>query len=203
MELDLVRKAKEGDTASFEELIRLYENRIFHLALRMTGNHDDALDVAQDVFLKVYASLSGFKEESGFSTWIYRIATNTAIDFVRKKKKQKVVSISSCVDEYNDEIVFDIPDDSVDILAKIEEKERVKLLADIIMKLSPEDRQCIILREINGLSYDEIAVCLNISLGAVKSRIRRARERMCALVLSDRNFSACSTSKQAEGRGLR
>ena len=144
------------------------------------------MDVSQEVFLKVYRSISSFKGDSAFSTWLYRIAKNTALDFVRKRK-QNTLSIDSSGEESDG---FDIADDATDSSPekKILESERSAVLKKAISMLSYEHREIIILRDISDYSYEEIALRLGIEAGTVKSRLFRAREALRKILLKENYF---------------
>ena len=105
----LVRRAKNGDLNAFEELITTYQNKVYTMCLRMCGNPDDALDLAQEALIRVYKALPMFKEQSSFSTWVYSITSNVCIDFIRKQKKRKTVSLFT-TDEEGEETAREIPD---------------------------------------------------------------------------------------------
>ena len=172
----LVEEALAGKMPAFEKLVSLYGKKIYNYCYRMTGNKEDAEDISQDVFLKSYRSLNGFKRNSQFSTWIYRIAHNACIDHHRKKKVETVSLTRS--DEDNGKQDNEIVSDSLSLEEEVLMNERKNAVHSAIAKLRPEYRTVIILRDIDGLSYDEIAGVLNIPLGTVKSYISRAREEL-------------------------
>ncbi|KPU42258.1 ECF RNA polymerase sigma factor SigW [Oxobacter pfennigii] len=174
-EKELVDRSKRGDIEAFEELILAYEKKIYNIAYRMTNNREDASDIAQEVCIKIYKSINSFKENSTFSTWVYRIATNVCIDELRKRKN--VVSLIASNE--NDE-EFEIPLTSKERLPEeiVEEKETLGTIKRYIMELSPEYRMMIVLRDIRGHSYEEISQVLDINIGTVKSRLNRARNML-------------------------
>lgn len=198
-ELELVHKAAEGDPYAFEELVTAYQKPIYNLAIRMTGNPEDALDLSQEAFLKAWRGLPSYRFDSAFSTWLYRLASNVCIDFLRKQKKQRTVPLQYGNGE-EEERELAIPDPSPgteeQVLSQIEH-ERV---AAAMSQLDPEYREALTLRVINGLSYQEIASILNVKEGTVKSRIARAREKMRALMQNSGNKSKRGSSKQAGRR---
>lgn len=188
MESQLIEKAKNGDSAAFEKLIQLYEKKVYNIALRMSRNHDDALDISQDVFIRVYRSLSGFKEESSFSTWLFRITTNICIDHLRKRERsQKTVSLYR-TDEDGEEFELPIVDPEASPELHYDRREMTETLRSCVDELPPDQREIIVLRDINGLSYEEIAQVLDCNLGTVKSRINRARNRLQMNLLKAGNF---------------
>lgn len=171
----LVHKAQKGDVEAFEELICAYEHRIYNIAYKMMGNPEDAMDVAQEALLKIYKSLKKFKNQSTFSTWVYRVAMNTCLDELRKKKRGFLLLMND-TEGYGNGIV----DSSSDSLPEVsyERKERLKSLQNAIQELIPDYKSVIILRDIQGFSYEEIAEILHCPLGTVKSRINRARTEL-------------------------
>lgn len=182
----LAFKAADGDENAFEALVRKYERLVSTSVYSIAGNAEDVLDISQEVFLKVYKSLGTFKGDSEFSTWLYRIAKNTALDFVRKRK-QNTVSIDSSGEESEG---FDLPDESVSTSPekKALQNEKIQLLRDAIGKLSDEHREIIILRELNDYSYEAIAKALDIEVGTVKSRIHRAKDALRKILLKENYF---------------
>ena len=195
VELELVRSAKDGDAASFEELVKLHQKRVYNLALRMSGNPEDALDLSQEVFLRIYKALPLFKEQSAFSTWVYSIASNVCIDFVRKRNKLKTVSLSP--DSETDSSVPEIPDNRYHPELEYEKTELRESIAAGLSTLSDEHREILVLREICGLSYQEICDALDLEGGTVKSRLSRARNQLCVFL---RNMPVKNTSKKEKGR---
>ena len=189
----LVLRAQNGDDSAFEQLVTLYEKRVYNLALRMSRNHEDALDLSQDIFIRVYKSLPFFKGESSFSTWLYSIASNACIDFTRREAKRRTSSLEC--DEY-----FEIPDLRYHPESEAERADLRNQIVNAIDSLSPEHREIIVLREINSLSYGEIAEALDIEVGTVKSRICRARERLCSFLSKSGNNPNTTASKSKKGR---
>ena len=173
----LVKKSQKGDYLSFEELVKRYEKKIYSLAYRIMGNKEDASDVLQETFLQVFKKLAGFKGKAKFSTWLYRIAVNICLMRKRKRKKMKTVSLDiPILTKKEDEIKRELGDDwSESPLATLENEEVKKTLSQAIGLLPEEYRTVFLLRGLNGLSNQEVAKVLKISLPAVKSRLHRAR----------------------------
>lgn len=171
-EKELVDRSKKGDTDAFEKLIISYEKKIFNIALRMTGNREDASDIAQEVCIKIYKSINSFKENSSFSTWVYRITSNVCIDEMRKRKN--VISLTGTGPNDED---YELPVEDKGRLPEeiVESRETIRMLKKCIQELAPEYRIIIILRDIQGYSYEEISRILEINMGTVKSRLSRAR----------------------------
>ncbi len=170
-EAQLVEKFIGGDQTAFEALVLLFDKKIYNYCLRMTNNADDAEDLTQEVFIKVYKSLGSFRKDSKFSTWIYRIAYNTCVDNHRKKKF-KLLSLYRGESKENE---IDIPAPGPAPEEKIISNERYNLIKECIAQLRPKYKSVIILRDIQNYSYQEIADILDIPMGTVKSNISRAR----------------------------
>lgn len=173
---DLVARAAVGEGDCFDQLVERYHRQIANFVFRMVGNYETALDLTQEVFIKVYSSLGRYNPEFKFSTWIYKIASNTAIDYLRKQS----VSVSPLYMVSGDDEEFELP-----IPAKgpsperaLERSERSAQIEEAISKLPPRYRELIVLRHVSELSYDEIAEVTSLPLGTVKNRIFRAREAM-------------------------
>jgi len=172
----LIEKSIQGDSESFEKLILSCEKKVYNIALKILGNEADAYDAAQDTFIKVYKNLENFKGNSSFSTWVYRITSNVCLDIIRKNKNKKnTVSIDKEIEFDDSDATFEIEDRNADTEEKILEKERSEALHKALSRLNPEQREILVLREFQNLSYDEIANVLNIGTGTVKSKISRAR----------------------------
>ena len=173
----LLKKSLKGDNEAFGELILKYENFVYNTVYHAIGNRDDAFDVSQEVFIKAFRALKNFRGDCKFSTWLYRIAINASKDYIREKSKRRTVSLSDWTDEENGNKPPDIIEDSID--AKPEESYERNETRDSVRKaianLSEDHRNVIVLRDIEGYSYEEIADMLNLEIGTVKSRISRAR----------------------------
>ncbi len=177
-DLEWVRRSQDGDQEAFSELVRKYQKRVYYLAYGMTGNREDALDIAQEAFLKAFRSMKGFQGGGGFYTWIYRITYNQTIDFMRKEWRKKKL-------EYQDN--QDLTEKESPIMAvpsasnpgqDMAQKELNRVIMDAVQSLPEQHRSVILLREIEGLSYDEIAEMLRIRKGTVMSRLHYARQEL-------------------------
>jgi len=187
-EKHLLESAKKGDIEAFEKLIETHEKKVFNIALRMMGNSEDAKDMAQETFIRVYRSLGDFKEQSSLSTWIYRITTNICLDELRKRKNKKVLYIDDNIKSDDGEIKRDIVSDDLTPEEKVERDEIKRMLNSAINDLSDEHRTVIILRDIQGFSYKEISDITNCPEGTVKSRICRARQALKEILVSKREL---------------
>lgn len=187
-EQELVARAKSGDDEAFAQLMQDNEKRIYNLTLRMTGNPEDAMDLAQEAFLNAWRGLKFFKGDSAFSTWVYRLASNACIDFLRRQKRRR--DICAPMPAYQeDDSQPDIPDDRFQPEQELERQELRQTVLQGLEQLSLEHRQVLVMREINGLSYQEIADVLDLEAGTVKSRIARARISLRKILLEGGNFS--------------
>lgn len=198
-ELRSVESVLGGDVNAFETLVLSYEKNVYNLALRMVKNPEDASDMAQEAFIRAYNSLASFRGESKFSVWLYRIVSNVCLDFLRSRSRHPTVSLSVENDE-GEETELDIPDESQSPEALLERRLTRDSVRRGLDALSEEYRQILLLREIQGLSYDEIAETLSMELGTVKSRIFRARKKLCDFLLRDGNIPAVRSSGNSEGR---
>lgn len=183
---------------AFEALVTAYEHRVYALALRSSGNEYDARDIVQEVFLRVYRSLGSFRGDSGFSTWIYRIAMNICVDFARRSAAAPQLAVL----DGEDDATRTLPDGNLshqpETAAEAAElRDEIQLA---LAELTEEHRTIVLLRDVSGLSYDEIARTLQLTEGTVKSRLARARKSLREILLRRGNIVAPSASKQAEGR---
>ncbi len=171
----LIKMAKKGDVYAFEELIESTQKKAYNLAYRFLRNHHDASEMVQEVYLKVFKSLKGFKEESSFSTWVYKVITNLCIDEIRKKSHKNTYSLDEKLLNKDDELVFIAEERNYSVEKIIKSQEIRRVLNQAIMSLSYEYRVVIILRDIQGFSYKEITKILDSPQGTIKSRLNRAR----------------------------
>ncbi len=175
----LVERAQAGDARAFEALVRRYERWVFTLTLRMVGDRDEAEDLAQDVFVKAYAGLSGFRGASRFSTWLYAIASNHCLNDLASRARRPLTesSLRPAGSEADDPpgLVERLADESPRADALLERQETVRQVQDALLQLTEEHRLILVLREIQGLSYEEIAETLGAEVGTVRSRLHRAR----------------------------
>ena len=149
-EQQLIRQAAEGQEQAFEQLVLRHQKGIYNLTLRMTGNQDDAYDLTQESFLRAWKSLAAFQFESSFSTWLYRIATNLCIDFLRRQKRGKVISLQMMEDE--SEQPLPLPDPKPGPEQQVLEQENRETVADALQELELEYRMALTMRVIDGLS---------------------------------------------------
>ena len=197
-EAAIVRKVLGGDANAFETLVLEYEKNVYNIALRMTGNSEDAADMTQEAFIKAYNSLQSFRGDSKFSVWLYRIVSNVCLDFLRSKNRRPTVSLS-VEDDDGEDAQLDVADESQSPELLLDRKLTRDSVRRGLDSLPPDYRQILLLREIQGLSYDEIAQALSLEVGTVKSRILRARKRLCTFLIDDGNISDFSSSGKMKG----
>lgn len=194
-ETQWVDAAKAGDLDAFEAIVRAYEARVYHFVLKLVRNPEDALDLSQEVFLRVHRSLSLFRGQSEFSTWVFAIANNLCIDFARKQKRRGRLKLVSITDE--EEQVRDLPDARYDPVETYERRALVEALDCALDEITPDLREIFLLREVSGLSYAEISELLDVELGTVKSRLARARATLAEKMRSARNnLNACASNEE-------
>ena len=192
--------AREGDQHAFEQLIGLYEKRVFALTRRMCRNPADAEEAAQEAFLSAWQGLKFFRGESSFSTWLYRLASNACVDLMRKEGRHQAAAGPSLNDE---EVVLELPDEAPTPHALAERAELREQIEEGLAALPEEYREVLVLREIHQQSYDEISEILSLDLGTVKSRISRGRKKLRKFLLQSGNFSETGSSKEAEKEGCK
>jgi len=173
-DVEIVERVLGGDVNAFSVLVHKYQDRIYSAVVNYVSNPDDAMDITQDAFLKAYDKLAKFNSKSAFYTWMYRIAINTAIDFIRKRKIRTADSLD---DERFTETGFEpvSKDDSADPQKALASAENMRLLRTAIASLSDKLRIVLVLHDIEDLGQEQIAEILRIPVGTVKSRISRAR----------------------------
>ena len=193
-ELRLIERVLRGDADAFEPLVLENQNRVYSVALRITGNEADAWDASQEAFLRAYKGLKDFRGESRFSTWLYKLAGSAAIDLVRRRKDAQLISFQD-----EEESLPEIPDERFSPEGALEKKELRDNVQRALALLPADYRRILTLRELGGLSYEELAEELGLEAGTVKSRLSRARQRLCALLSRDGNFSAPASSKKEKG----
>jgi RNA polymerase sigma-70 factor (ECF subfamily) len=177
-EMDLVRSARHGDLKAYDELIRRYQERIYATIYHMTSNHEDANDLAQDSFIKAFQALKSFKGGSSFYTWLYRIAVNKTINFLKQRKNRTHMSLNDL--DFNAE-------NNPDLVALISDKtprrdaglsELQEKLNAALLKLSEPHRLVVVLHDVQGQSHEEIAKVMECNIGTVRSRLFYARQQL-------------------------
>lgn len=170
----LIEACRAGDTQAFGELVRRYKDRLYPMLLRMTGCAEDAQDRLQDTFLLAFEKIHHFEGESSFYTWLYRIAVNVALS--RRRKRRGPIRFSDVRPEGLPELASD-PDQS-DPSLPLERAERDALIQSALNSLAPDHRAVVVLKEFDGLRYEEVAAILGVPIGTVRSRLHRARQEL-------------------------
>jgi len=188
VEKEIIQRVIGGDKNAFEGLVLENQKNVYNLALKMTRNEDDALDISQEAFVKAYKQLRNFRGDSRFSVWMYRLTYNLCIDFLRKKPKADVISLDY-ENESGEVTPLEIPD-----LRNLPEDSAVRNemrenIAESIKELPLKHREMIVMREITGMSYEEIATTLGMNVGTVKSRLARARLKLIEILKEKGTFA--------------
>lgn len=179
----LIDKATiENDEQAYADLMKRYKKPVYHMILKMVRNVDDAEDLTIEAFAKAFRSLGRFKKDYTFSTWLFRIATNNAIDFIRKKKLETMSLDTSFKDESGENITIDVEDNELNPMEETIKTQKIELIRIFVDKLPPKYQRLVKLRYFDELSYEEIAQELEAPLGTVKAQLHRARELMYDLV---------------------
>ncbi|MEX2595634.1 MAG: sigma-70 family RNA polymerase sigma factor [Salibacteraceae bacterium] len=175
----LVGKALNGDQSAYAELLTHYRENIYFMMLKMVRNDDDAEDLTIEAFGKAFKRLESFNPDYAFSTWLFRIASNNAIDFIRKKKKANIYSLDDSYDsEDNNSTPYQVMDEELNPEQELVKGQRIEAMQRIIESLKPKYKELVELRYLKELSYEEISDKLNLPLGTVKAQLFRARELM-------------------------
>lgn len=194
-EHNLIQAARNGDQAAFGELVQQYQKRVFALAVRMCSTPELAEEAAQEAFLAAWQGLPFFRGDSAFATWLYRLTSNACVDLLRKENRHQGPSLD------DETVSTEVPDPTPTPEKAVEQQELRRQIEAGLQTLSPEHREVLILREIQQLSYDEIADVLSLDLGTVKSRINRGRRQLREFLLKQGNFLSSAASNKTE-RGL-
>lgn len=200
-EAAVIQAVLDGDVNAYEALVKEYEKNVYNLALRMTGNSEDAADMAQEAFIKAYNSLTAFRGDSKFSVWLYRIVSNVCLDFLRSRSRKQTVSLSTENDD-GEEVELDIVDETHSPEQLLDRSLTRDAVRRGLAALPPDHREILLLREIQGLSYEEIADVLGLEAGTVKSRIFRARKKLCSFLIKDGNIPEFVSSSKERGGDL-
>jgi RNA polymerase sigma-70 factor (ECF subfamily) len=179
----LIDKATiENDEQAYADLMKRYKKPVYHMILKMVRNVDDAEDLTIEAFAKAFRSLKRFKKDYTFSTWLFRIATNNAIDFIRKKKLETMSLDTSFTDDSGENVTIDVEDNDLNPMEETIKSQKIELIRVFVDKLPPKYQRLVKLRYFDELSYEEIAKELEAPLGTVKAQLHRARELMYDLV---------------------
>ncbi|HKL10002.1 MAG TPA: sigma-70 family RNA polymerase sigma factor [Clostridia bacterium] len=175
LEKKLIVESQKGDMESFEELIKEYQKGAYNIAYRMLGNTEDAKDASQEAMIKIYRSIGGFRMNSSFKTWFFRVVTNTCLDYRRKRSRNKVLYLDKAINSEEGSFQREVEDSSEGPEEILVRNENIKTLQKYISGMPEKYAMAIILRDVRGFSYSEMVEILDLPEGTVKSRISRAR----------------------------
>lgn len=187
----IIARARRGDADAFEQLVVAYRDQVFRLALRMCGSEADADEVAQEAFLSAWKALPNFRGESQFSTWLYQLTTHAAIDLMRREKRQIAADITE----------VSAADPAPSPQQQAEQSEQREIVRDAILQLAPEQREVVVLRFMEELSYEEIGAVLKLPSGTVKSRLNRAKAQLKEILSKSGNLFGAGSVIHTESNG--
>ena len=182
----ILRATEESDQKAYAELMERYRDSIFHLCRKMVFNDDDADDLTIETFGKAFQRLEQYTPAFAFSTWLFKIASNHCIDFIRKKRINALSLDRGLATEEGGNIQFTIKDDAPDPIETLEKKQRVEKMRLVVSELKPRYRKLVELRYFEEYSYDEIALELDLPLGTVKAQLYRARDILTSVMESSK-----------------
>lgn len=188
----IIARARRGDADAFEQLVVAYRDQVFRLALRMCGSEADADEVAQEAFLSAWKALPNFRGESQFSTWLYQLSTHAAIDLMRREKRQIAAA---------DITEVSAADPAPSPQQQAEQSEQREIVRDAILQLAPEQREVVVLRFMEELSYEEIGAVLKLPSGTVKSRLNRAKAQLKEILSKSGNLFGAGSVIHTETKG--
>lgn len=188
----IIARARRGDADAFEQLVVSYRDQVFRLALRMCGSEADADEVAQEAFLSAWKALPNFRGESQFSTWLYQLTTHAAIDLMRREKRQIAA---------DDITEVSAADPAPSPQQQAEQSEQREIVRDAILQLAPEQREVVVLRFMEELSYEEIGAVLKLPSGTVKSRLNRAKAQLKEILSKSGNLFGAGSVIHTETKG--
>ncbi|MFZ5641905.1 MAG: RNA polymerase sigma factor [Bacillota bacterium] len=189
----LVEMCKQGDLAAFEQLVEKHQSRVYTIAYRYMGNYADASDLAQEAFIKIYRSLGSYRGEASFQSWMYRLVTNACMDELRRRGRAKTVSIEELMENKKGLTMSRVTTKSRLPEDAVIRRELQREVQNVLNTLSDEHRAIVVMRDIQGYSYEEIAELLQCSLGTVKSRLNRARHVLKEKLLARREMLVTGT----------
>lgn len=191
-----MERAAKGDESAFEALVLANQKLIYNTALKITGSPDDAMDISQDTFLKAYQNLKGYRGESRFSVWLYRLCYNASMDFLKKNRRPNVMSMTA---EDGGDISLAIADPAPTPDEAAEKNDLRRQVREAVNRLPEDKRKVLIMREFSGMSYADIAAALGVEEGTVKSRINRARLSLAEILRESGTFPHADPSNSRKG----
>ncbi len=193
----LLTRACQGDAEAFERLMADLEPMVWRICWHYTGHREDASDCGQESMIRIWRSLKSYRGDCAFESWVYRLTANCCLDFLRKRKRTAAESLEPLREQG-----FDPPDESPGTEAQVISRDRHARIREAVASLPEDQRDALVLTQLEGRSYEETALLLGISEGTVKSRVNRARNRLKELLSDERELSAPSIVQQKERRGL-
>lgn len=184
----LLKRSQQGDVAAFEQLIAKHQTLAYNVAYRILGNEEDAKDATQEALVKVFRNINKFKGEASFGTWLYRIVVNACNDYIRKHRKVVTYSMDQDKETEDGAVKMELADDGPTPESALEAKDLKQTVQKALAKLPEANRIVVVLRDIQGFSYDEIAEMIEVPVGTVKSRINRGRDMLKKILISDQTF---------------
>ncbi len=180
----LIALASDGDEEAFGKIVSMYEKLIYNTVRSKVNSPEDALDLSQEVFIKIWRYIGRYRGDCRFSTWVYKICQNACLDFLRRSQHTVAERMPVFTDKDGDEAEIELPDESAMSSPErsFEKNEEIRMVRNAIDSLSPEQREVILLRDIEGYTYDEISEMLSVEIGTVKSRLNRARSNLRAII---------------------
>ena len=179
LDFELIEKTLNGENSAFDELVLKYQDRIFNIAYRMMGSYEEAKDASQEAFVNAFKSLANFRRESSFYTYLCQILINSCKNRLKRlNRDSKLVSIDDPFPTEDGEVKLEIPDNTFSPRDAVERKDKEARVQEAINSLDEEHKAVVVLRDIEGLSYEDIAQALNLNIGTIKSRLHRARHEL-------------------------
>ena len=189
---NIIARARRGDAGAFEQLVETYREQVYRIALRMCSNAADADEAAQEAFLAAWKGLPNFRGDSQFSTWLYQLTTHAAIDLMRREKRQIAA---------DDITEVSAADPAPSPQQQAEQSEQREIVRDAILQLAPEQREVVVLRFMEELSYEEIGAVLKLPSGTVKSRLNRAKAQLKEILSKSGNLFGAGSVIHTETKG--
>ncbi len=191
----LLKRARLGDAEAFESLITELEPLVWRICWHYTGQREDASDCGQESILRIWRSLNTYRGDCAFESWVYRLTANCCLDFLRKKKREKAESMEPLREQG-----FDPPDEKPGTEEQVLAQVRQARIREAIANLPEDQRDALVLTQLEGKSYEETAILLNVSIGTLKSRVNRARTRLKEVLVDERELSYSGSVKRNERR---
>jgi len=193
----LIESARKGDIDSFNTLVVAYQHQVYNLAYRIMGDEAAAADATQEAFISAYKHVASFRGES-FKSWIYRIVTNACYDELRRRKRRPATSLEGLVEDSDTDVEYDVPDDGLGPEERMQQRETAAVIQSGIETLPGDQRITLVLSDVQGMSYEEIASITGANLGTVKSRLSRARGKLRDYLLAQGELSTGGLRLKAE-----